>query len=513
MTDVFKIDTRPEPVPFMPEGPQPLLRKIPKGELYPVDALGPLREAVEAAQDVTKAPPAIAAQSALSAASLAVQAYANVETLGEYAPLSLFCLTVAESGERKSGTDKVLMAGLRTFERNRAGEYHDELQSWRNAQAIWKSDHDQIMAGFRKKGANRDSLKADLDALGGEPPAPLSPNLTATEPTLEGLHKLFAAGQPSLGIFSDEGGQFLGGHGMSADNRMKTVAGLSALWGGDAINRTRAGDGASTLHGRRLAAHLMVQPIAARPLLADPVAVGQGFLARFLITEPPSNIGYRGNIDHADASNTVLAAMAARLQTILHTQKPTAESSFGQELEPRQLPLSQGARETLKAYYRTVEAAQRPGGEFEGVTGFASKSPEQACRIAGVLSLWADLNAPEVTPETMAGAITLAQHYLGEAKRLVEAAEVSEETAKAEKLRIWLLNSWPAIAEAHERTPETVLPGDVVQFGPGSLRVAEAAKKHLKTLAAHGWVMALPPNTEVDGKPRKLAYRIVRMKP
>ncbi len=513
MNDVFKIGAGLEPMPFMTEGPQPLLREIPKGEPYPVDALGPLKEVIEAAQDVSKAPPAIAAQSALSVASLAVQGFADVETLGGYAPLSLYCLTVAESGERKSGTDKVLMAGLRTFEREQAGEHCDELQSWRNAQAIWKVDQDQIMGGFKKKGAIRDALKADLDALGAEPPAPLSPNLTATEPTLEGLHKLFATGQPSLGIFSDEGGQFLGGHGMSADNRMKTVAGLSALWGGDAINRTRAGDGASTLHGRRLAAHLMVQPIAARPLLADPVAVGQGFLARFLITEPPSNIGYRQDIEHADASDTALAAMAAHLQTILRTTKPTAEGSNGQELEPRQLPLSQGARETLKAYYQTVEVAQRPGGEFEGVTGFASKSPEQACRIAGVLTLWTDLNAPEVSTETMAGAITVAQHYLGEAKRLVEAAEVSEETAKVEKLRLWLLNDWPAIAEAQRRNPENIVPRDVVQFGPGSLRVTESAKKYLKTLAAHGWVVALPTGTEVDGMSRNLAYRIVREKP
>jgi len=175
---------------------------------------------------------------------------------------------------------------LREFERERDAEHRDEMQSWKNAQAIWKADHEKIMGDFKKKPGNRDATQVDLDALGAEPPAPLSPNLTATEPTLEGLHKLFAAGQPSLGIFSDEGGQFLGGHGMSADNRLKTVAGLSALWGGDAINRTRAGDGASTLYGRRLAAHLMVQPIAARPLLADPVATGQGFLARFLIADP-----------------------------------------------------------------------------------------------------------------------------------------------------------------------------------------------------------------------------------
>jgi len=498
-----------QPVPFKSEGPQPLLREIAQGEPYPTEALGPLRSAVLAAHDVSQAPIAIAAQSALSVASLAVQAFADVKTLGGYSPVSLYCLTVARSGERKSATDKVLMQGLRDFERERAGEHRDEMQSWRNDKAIWKSDHEKIMGEFKKKSGDRVSAQADLDELGAEPAEPLTPNLTATEPTLEGLHKLFAAGQPSLGVFSDEGGQFLGGHGMSADNRLKTVAGLSALWGGDAINRTRAGDGASTLYGRRLAVHLMVQPIAARPLLADPVATGQGFLARFLIAEPPSAIGARLRRGYTESSDTAIAAMAQRLQAILRTPKPCSEDS-PQELMPRRLPLSAGAEELLWQYYEKVETAQLPGGEFEGVTGFASKSPEQAARIAGVLTLWADVSAPEVTPDTMAGAITLAQYYLGEAKRLCEAAEISADTDMAEKLRLWLLYAWPTIATANNRTPETFVPRDVLRLGPNSLRVSEIVKKHLGTLKTHGWIVQLEPNTEIDGIARQLAYRIVR---
>ena len=35
----------PEPIPFRAEGPQPLLREVPKGEPYPVAALGPLADA------------------------------------------------------------------------------------------------------------------------------------------------------------------------------------------------------------------------------------------------------------------------------------------------------------------------------------------------------------------------------------------------------------------------------------------------------------------------------------
>src|SRR5690606_24961431 len=150
--------------------------------------------------------------------------------------------------------------------------------------------------------------EADLRNLGPEPRPPLYPKLTVQEPTLEGLLKLYQTGRPALGLFSDEAGGFIGGHAMNSDNRLKTIAGLSQLWNGDTLDRIRSAAGASDYPGRRLAVHLMAQPVAARPLMADPQASGQGFLARFLITEPPSAIGARLRRGHDPASDMALAA-------------------------------------------------------------------------------------------------------------------------------------------------------------------------------------------------------------
>lgn len=498
-----------QPEAYLPEGPQPLLRQVPPGADYPISALGPLRSAAEAAQGTTQAPMALAAQSALSVASLAVQAHGNVETLGGDAPLSLFCLTIAKSGERKSATDKLLMSGLRDYERETSAGYRQDVTAWENSAEIHRTDRAGIMLGFKKnKGADRVGAQADLEALGAEPAAPLLPNLTATEPTLEGLHKLFMAGQPSLGLFSDEGGGFLGGHGMSQDHRLKTVAGLSALWGGDALTRVRAGDGTSTLFGRRLAAHLMVQPVAARPLLADPVASGQGFLARFLIAEPQSVIGLRLAPNAPVEASRHLEAFNARLRTILDAQKPLAEGSQ-QELDPPRLALTKDAKNALWNYYVETETAQQSGGSLEGLTAYASKTAEQAARIAGVLTLWDNLNAREIQIGMMKCGIRLARFYLGEAKRLAEAAEISLETEKAERLRTWLRDSWPTIAAANGRNPQFILPRDVVQHGPGSLRETKAAKQTLKIVSDHGWIAPLDSGATVDGASRKEAYHVV----
>ena len=243
---------------------------------------------------MTLAPVPIPAASALATASLAVQGFADVETLGGTRPLSLFALTIAQSGERKSSCDAPLMAALRAFEKDEARTQLAAMERWRNAQALWKGERDRILAQAKKsKGEKQIAAEADLEALGAEPAAPPAADRVVTEPTYEGLTRLFVQGQPSLGIFSDEGGQFLGGFAMSSDNRQKTLAALNDLWQGNPIRRTRQGDGSFTLYGRRLAVHLMVQPGVARSFMADPMAADTGFLPRFLICEPPSTIGTR----------------------------------------------------------------------------------------------------------------------------------------------------------------------------------------------------------------------------
>ena len=485
---------------FTPEGPQPLMREIPPGEPYPVEALGPLQAAVQAVQDMTQAPVGIAAQSALSVASLAVQGFANVETLGGDAPVSLFCLTIAESGERKSSCDRLLMRGVRDHERAQAETYRADMAEHETAREIWTGKRKRMLS----EAAGSDKIKAtgaeaDLRNLGPEPRPPLYPKLTVQEPTLEGLLKLYQTGRPALGLFSDEAGGFIGGHAMNSDNRLKTIAGLSQLWNGDTLDRIRSGDGASDYPGRRLAVHLMAQPVAARPLMADPQASGQGFLARFLITEPPSAIGARLRRGHDPASDMALAAFAARLTAILETPQPTGNSP--QELAPVRLPLSRPAHELLWRFYEAVEAAQATGGPMEHVRAYASKAAEQAARIAGVLTLWGDLDAPEVTPQAMGWGITLAQFYLSEARRLAEAGLVSGETAKAERLRKWLVESWP-----HDE----VTPSEAMRKGPYSLRDRKALDGPLSMLVRAGYLVPMEPGTIIRGKPRKEAYRIVR---
>ncbi len=489
----------PQPVHFVSEGPQPLLREITPGENYPISALGPLQAAVEAVQGMTQAPVAIPAASAIAAASLAVQGFADVETLGGARPVSLFLVTVAQSGERKSSCDRPVLTELREYEREQSEVYADAFKAWRKAADLYDAQRKSILreAGSKKQ-KNRTEAEVDMAALGDEPEGPVLPDRTASEPTLEGLFRAFQEGQPSLGLFSDEAAQFLGGHGMNADNRMKTLGGLNSLWDGSEIKRTRAGDGVYTLRGRRPALHLMAQPIVAHDFLSDALAGGLGFLPRCLICEPSSTIGTRFSAKVV-RDDKALEAFSRRLKSILEREMPTWDD--GRTLKPRVLGLSKDARALLVGFSDTVELAQALGGDFAHITGAASKAAEQAARISGVLTLWDNLDANEVSGSTMTDAITLSRFYLSEASRLASAAAISKEIELAEKLRKWLLNNWPHMEIAVR---------DVVQYGPGALRESPKARAALKLLENHGWLVALDPGTVVRGSARKVAWRIMK---
>lgn len=489
----------PQPIRYKPEGPQPLVRETTPGMAYPVNALGPLRPVTEAVQGITQAPIAIPAQSALAVASLTVQGFANVETLGGLRPVSLFLLTIARSGERKSACDAPLLAALRDHELEQAITQRHSMESWRNEQSLWKGERDRILLEAKKgKGEKRTAAQADLQALGPEPEAPPSADRTVTEPTFEGLTKLFATGQPSLGLFSDEGGQFLGGHAMSSENRQKTLAAVNDLWQGNPIRRTRAGDGHATIYGRRLATHLMVQPIIARQLMADSMAVETGFLARFLISEPPSAIGTRMQAN-TRSDDDALEVFGAQLRVILETPMPM--DPVTRALTPRTLGLAPESRVLLAQFADKIETEQALGGSLAHITGTASKAAEQAARIAGVLTLFRDLDALQVEPCDMADAIELAQYYLSEASRLIGATAVSAEIDRAEVLCRWLLLSWSY--------PEITV-RDVVQYGPNSLRETIKVRAALFFLEKHGWLERLAEGVVVRGAVRKEAWHIVR---
>ena len=88
---------------------------------YPVEALPEtIREAVKEVIGFVQAPIPLAASSALGALSLAAQGLIDVERAkGLSGPCSLFFLTMAESGERKSSCDGYFTKEIKGYEKKK----------------------------------------------------------------------------------------------------------------------------------------------------------------------------------------------------------------------------------------------------------------------------------------------------------------------------------------------------------------------------------------------------------
>jgi Protein of unknown function (DUF3987) len=243
---------------------------------YPVEALGTvLSRAATAITDKVKCPPALAANSVLAVASLAAQGVANVShPEGHLCSTSLFALTIALSGERKTTAANHAMGPVRARELELRKAYAEGISIHERELATWISQHNKIV---KSKTLTREQQDQKLEALGDQPMAPRRPMLTVSDATQEGIIKAFQTLPPALGLFSNEGGQVLCGFGFKQENKIATAAVLSSLWDGGDIRRLRAGAGAVDLHNRRLAVHLQVQPDIATAFLTDRDIGGQGF--------------------------------------------------------------------------------------------------------------------------------------------------------------------------------------------------------------------------------------------
>jgi hypothetical protein len=454
--------------------PVPLVRPIPSAQEFPIEALGPiLAPAAKAIAQLVQVPLALAGNSVLAATALAAQPHANVQTLGGARPVSLYVLTIAESGERKTTADTIAIAPIRERVSALQVSYANALRDY-DAQA---EAHKMRVKAAKGKAADPDALAQSLRELREAPP-PRKPWMIVSEPTAEGLLLSLKDGQFSQGLFSDEGGSMIGGHALSDEAELRTIAMLSRTWDGSPLDRVRAKDREHvTLYGRRLSMHLMAQPQVALRLLGKPLYRSQGFLARFLIAAPDSLIGTRQHSGHAlEAQDDPRIRQYWRLLADLLALPPIENHEQG-GLDPRCLALGP-ARAQLLGAYNEIEAAQRTDGELVSVREFACKASEHACRIAAVLTLVSDPEAFCVDEPTLERALTLVQFYLNEQVRLAGATSVSAEISNAQKLLDWFDRKGRADVTAR----------DVMRLGPNSIRDATSAKAALRLLAEHGWL-------------------------
>lgn len=478
------------------EPPEPFFDAFAEPEPFPIDAFPyALRAGVLGIVGVVQCAVALATQSVLAAAALIAQAHINVQLIhGQISPVSLFLITVAGTGERKSSADKLATRVIRMIQAELVRAHRLAVRRHENEVAAWQARRKQIID--EAEGAHDDALQTKLDDLGDRPEPPVMPIFLFEEPTFEGIVKFLRLGLGYGGLFSAEGGQFVFGHAMNKDNRMKTSTALSTLWEAETITRVRAGEDITALQNRRLSLNLMFQPGVADNILGDGNLRDQGFLSRTLAAWPQSTMGSRKFAEASREHHDALAAYDSMMTALMGLQ-PVLVADTKNELQPRLLQLHPEARDLLIAFYDWGEPLISEDGPLYPIKGLAAKAAEHAARIAGIFTFVEAPGADEVTPANMERAITVTRWYLNEGLRIAQALQVPPAVVDAEKIRVWL-NSDSCL-------DDIIKLQRIQQYGPLRKRKGEL-EPAIKLLEKHRHLLPVMEN----GKALRSVWRVNR---
>jgi hypothetical protein len=415
-----------QPIEFRPS--------VGDAEEFPIDKLPKrLADCILGIAEMVQVPVPIAAQAVLGACAIVAQTRIEIEMpTGEIIPSSLFLFTVAASGDRKSSCDKKALAPIYRREK----EMREGFESKQQQFSIAKAAYDASVAGAKRGKKNKHDIQQALEECGLPPTPPALPMLLVEEPTIEGIVKLLDEAYPSIGLFSDEGAQFLGGYSMQDEQQAKTGAMLSQLWDGKPIKRVRGTDITKILDGRRMSLHLMVQPGVAMKLFANKALRDQGMMSRMLITFPKSLKGQRLWQEASHAAREDVTAYQMRLTNLLSTVFSRMHPET-RELEFSIVELQAEARARWIGFSDHLERQQAPDGPLAEVSDLASKMAQHALRLAAVVSYFEggeNVVRDGISLAAMNAGIAMGEFFLSEALRLFNAGSVDEDSDNAHTL-------------------------------------------------------------------------------
>ena len=413
-------------------------------EAYPIKSLPVvLLNAVKEVQCFVKAPISMVATSALAALAVAGQGQVNIKRAEKLiAPCSLFTLALAESGERKSTIDGFFTRTITEYEAFKRDEAKPDIETYKADIKSWQSKQAGKLEAIKQASkSNKSTLALENELRELENLKPIEPKfdrLIYGDTTPEQLAYSLATKWPTGAVISSEAGVVFGGHAMGGDSVMRNMAVLNVLWDGGTHTVDRRTSESFMVRNARLSMSLSIQPVAILEFLRKygDIARGSGFLARFLIAWPESTQGYR-HFEDPPETWPALAAFNTRIRAILDMPLPFDDTGNG--LTPTLLELSPEAKEAWISFYNTIENELKQDGELAMVRDVASKTADNAARIAGLFHLLQHGTVGPIKKADMQAACNIAMWHLSESRRFLIGVSQSPELSLAVMLDEWLI--------------------------------------------------------------------------
>ena len=449
---------------------------------YPVNSLPKIiREAVMEVEAFTQAPTAMVAGAALSTLSIAAQGYCDVSRADKLSgPISIFSLSLADSGERKSSCDGFFKRVITDFEAEKADLAKPKIARYKADHAIWESVRvgllDRIKSDAKAGKPTHETENILHRHQAEEPTPPVVPRLLYNDFTPEKLTYNLAKVYPIGGILSSEAGAVFGSHAMTGDSLMRTLSILNQLWDGATLTYDRRTSGSYVVKGARLSMALQIQPAALQQFVdkSGGLARGIGFFARFLLAWPKSTQGNRF-FRAAPPNWPALEKYHQQIRKILDV--PVRIDDCG-GLIVEMLTLSMEAKQAWINFHDDVELELSQDGELVAIRDTASKIADNAVRIAALFHISQSRTGP-ITAGDFNRASMVAGWHLHEALRFFSTGPTDSTDQAIQTLDAWLIKNCAG---------RPVSMTAVMHHGPNPTRQKAALSAALAVLAERGRV-------------------------
>ncbi|MEJ5127559.1 YfjI family protein [Comamonas sp. MYb21] len=481
-------------------------------DVFPIGFLPKnLAEIIYEVQYKVQAPIGLIASSMLSSMAIACQGAINVQApTGETIPTSLFVVTIAESGERKTGTDKIFTQAIREFEEQQKQQYADLLKTYLREKYIWdlqKEDLDKSMRYAIKNNEDLSSLRDAFDDLTKkEPLPPRQLRLLYSNATIGALLKNLSENWPAGTIQSSEGLSVL------ESRTFQSLGPFNELWDGDTyINIDRMGSDSYELQNARLSISLMMQhqPFSNFLSKKDYLAVNSGLLSRFLLSMPTSMQGSRVEQKRSTQDNESNALNKFKERMHYWLKKSAERIKSNQAYD--NLDFSPEAENNYIALRTKIEQLINPQRELHGHNALASKLGNNLARIAALIHAF-DATEETISAKTLNSAWYILQWYTAQHLKFIKTVknEPSDEDMGNVLLQ-WL--------ERHNyHVGHQFLVRHIYQKATSSIRGKEKTQRAIANLESRGLIYnnkndtpkniilrsSFPPNTGISPLPSNL---------
>ena len=370
-----------------------------------------VRNALEEVRTNLQAPDGLIAGAFWTGLSICAEGDINVLLpTGQVSPCALYIGTIADSGERKTATDKIVLATIYARDAKQADEYKQALIDYQADLRYWEAKDTAIQRKLVKAISNdeetehlRHELKVHADA---KPNRPERNRIVYQGVTERPLMKALQGTGKCIAILSDEGSIVLNG---GATNKLAT---LNKAWDGPILLTFDRADDSIEARDPRVTVSFMIQEKLFQNFMEKRgvMARESGFLARFLVCWPASTQGFR----YLSLDEPVWEHLPKFHQRMDELLEATATRRKAGDMSRKLLSFLSEAKELWVRVQNSVEPKVQKGGELESVRDYVSKSMEIVGRLAACMHHFEGLAGEVVSMETLQRALDIFQYYFDE---------------------------------------------------------------------------------------------------